>query len=220
MQVNKNGATTAEYKYDANGNRTAYITPTDTVTATYDDQDRMLTYGNASYEYGKRGDLQQKITGTDTTTYNYDNVGNLRSVVLSDGTAIEYVIDGQNRRVGKKVNGKLTQRWLYAAGLLPIAELDSIGNIETQYVPGGIIKNDTTYRVLRDHLGSVRLVINTTTGAIAQRIDYDAWGNITYLQNPEEFSTMGFAGGLYDQDTGLVRFGARELRSSDRTMDH
>jgi hypothetical protein len=33
-----------------------------------------------------------------------------------DGTVIEYVIDAANRRVGKKVNGVLVQRFIYTSG--------------------------------------------------------------------------------------------------------
>ncbi len=40
-------------------------------------------------------------------------------------------------------------------------------------------------------------------------MDYDAWGNVILDSNPG-FQPFGFAGGLYDQDTGLVRFGARD----------
>ena len=70
-------------------------------------------------------------------------------------------------------------------------------------------QSGNTYRILSDHLGSVRLVVNTSTGAIAQRIDYDEFGNITSDTNPG-FQPFGFAGGLYDADTGLTRFGARD----------
>lgn len=156
VQVDKNGSLEAKYQYDANGNRTVTITRSDTVRATYDSQDRMLTYGNASYNYGNRGDLERKVVGTDTTIYNYDNVGNLRSVVtLPDGTNIEYLIDGQDRRVAKKVNGQVIKRWLYAGGLMPVAELDSTGSVEKRYGQGYIVKNDTTYRVIKDYLGAV-----------------------------------------------------------------
>ena len=65
------------------------------------------------------------------------------------------------------------------------------------------------YRIISDHLGSIRLVVNTQTGEIAQRMDYDAFGNVTQDTNPG-FQPFGFAGGLYDVDTGLVRFGARD----------
>ena len=205
-----NGVVTAEYLYDANGNRMAYISEGDTTTAAYDDQDRMLTYGDTNFIYGKRGDLQRKVVGTDTTIYDYDNQGNLRSVVLPNDTTIEYIIDGQGRRVAKKVNGQTTKRWLYSDGLLPVAELDSSGNIQKRYAPGYIVKNDTTYRVIKNHLGSVRMVVNSETGEVVQRLDYDAWGNINYLQNQDEFTDIGFSGGLYDKDTGLVRFGVRD----------
>ena len=53
------------------------------------------------------------------------------------------------------------------------------------------------------------LVIDTATGTIAQRMDYDEFGNVTTDTNPG-FQPFGFAGGIYDRDTGLVRFGARD----------
>ena len=65
------------------------------------------------------------------------------------------------------------------------------------------------YRFIHDHLGSVRLVIDTHTGAIAQQLDYDVWGKVIQDSNPG-FQPFGFAGGLYDPDTGLTRFGARD----------
>ena len=70
-------------------------------------------------------------------------------------------------------------------------------------------RNGLTYRILSDHLGSPRLVVNASTGEIVQRVDYDEFGNIILDTNPG-FQPFGFAGGLYDHDTGLVRFGARD----------
>ena len=40
-------------------------------------------------------------------------------------------------------------------------------------------------------------------------MDYDEWGNVALDTNPN-FQPFGFAGGLYDAETGLVRFGARD----------
>lgn len=51
--------------------------------------------------------------------------------------------------------------------------------------------------------------MNAQTGEVAQRIDYDAWGNVTNDTNPG-FQPFGYAGGIYDRDTGLTRFGARD----------
>ncbi len=66
-----------------------------------------------------------------------------------------------------------------------------------------------TYRILTDHLGSPRLVVDTATGTVTQRLDYDEYGKVLADSNPG-FQPFGFAGGIYDQQTGLIRFGARD----------
>jgi len=72
-----------------------------------------------------------------------------------------------------------------------------------------VMTDGTVYRLITDHLGSVRLVVNAETGEVAERIDYDAFGRVLSDSSPG-FQPFGFAGGLYDDDTGLVRFGARD----------
>jgi RHS repeat-associated protein len=52
-------------------------------------------------------------------------------------------------------------------------------------------------------------VIESATGTVAQRIDYDEFGKVIADTNPG-FQPFGFAGGLLDHDTQLVRFGARD----------
>jgi RHS repeat-associated protein len=190
--------------------------PGGTETGTYDDQDRLLTYGSATYGYTKAGELQFKVEGTDTTFYRYDALGNLLEVNLPDGTNIEYVVDGLKRRVGKKVDGVLVQGFLYQDQLNPVAELDSAGNVVSQFVygtranvPDYLIRNDTTYRIVADHLGSVRLVVNGTDGTVVQRVVYDEFGREVENTNPE-FQPFGYAGGLTDRQAGVIRFGARD----------
>jgi RHS repeat-associated protein len=211
--VKRDGATVATYGYDANGNRTQVNGAT---VATVDDQDRLLTQDGASYTHTANGELQSKTRSGQTTRYDYDVLGNLRQVTLPNGTQIEYLIDGQNRSIGKKVNGVLTQGFLYQSALQIAAELDGNHQIISRFVYAGgvnapdvLIKGGQTYRILKDHLGSPRLIINSATGAIEQRMDYDVWGRVILDTNPG-FQPFGFAGGLYDQDTGLVRFGARD----------
>jgi RHS repeat-associated protein len=77
-----------------------------------------------------------------------------------------------------------------------------------------MIKGGVTYRIITDHLGSPRLVVNANTGAVAQRMDYDEFGQVLVDTNPG-FQPFRFAGGLYDRDTGLVRFGARDYDSEE-----
>jgi YD repeat-containing protein len=57
--------------------------------------------------------------GGQTVSYDYDEFGNLRGVTLADGIRIDYVLDGQSRRIGKKVNGTLVQGFLYKDQLEP-----------------------------------------------------------------------------------------------------
>jgi len=217
-QTTRNGDLWASYGYDSNGNRLTKTTTSQTSNGTYDAQDRLTAYGNYIYTYTVNGELETKTdTATsETTIYTYDALGNLKIVLLPDGTQIDYIIDGRNRRVGKKVNGTLERQWIYDGQLRPVAEMDGNGALVSQFVyathinvPDFIIKGAGTYRVITDHLGSLRFVIDTATGTIAQRMDYDDWGNVLVNTAPD-FTPFGFAGGMYDSQTKLVRFGARD----------
>lgn len=212
-RVSRDGSQIASYGYDNNGNRT---TLDGQVVASYDAQDRLKNYGAATYVYTALGTLQSKTRNGDATRYRYDAFGNLKNVMLADGTVVDYVIDGTNRRIGKKVNGSLIQGFLYQDGLRIAAELDGSNAIVARFaygnkpnVPEYMQKAGNTYRLITDHLGSVRLVVDSQTGQIVQRLDYDAWGAITSDSNPG-FQPFGYAGGLYDPHTQLTRFGVRD----------
>jgi YD repeat-containing protein len=153
--------------------------------------DLLLSYGTTTFGYTANGSLTWKAVNGDTTRYNYDNLGNLILVILPNGDHIEYIIDGQNRRIGKKVNGKFLIGWLYQDQLNPFAEIDSNGVITSQFicgdkwhVPSQMIKNGITYRIISDHLGNVREIINQNSGEIIQKIKYDEFGNIIKNSNP------------------------------------
>ncbi|HLP40813.1 MAG TPA: RHS repeat-associated core domain-containing protein, partial [Fibrobacteria bacterium] len=213
------GVDTVRYAYDSNGNRLARVHPLGVDSGRYDDQDRLLDYDGRQFTHNANGDLATMIQGADTTTYDYDAFGNLVAVELPDGTGIEYVIDGQNRRVGRKLNGVLRQGFLYQGQLEPIAELDSAGNVVARFiyanhshVPDYMIKGGVTYRIISDHLGSPRLIANASTGGVAKRIDYDEFGVMTYNSNPG-FQPFGFAGGIVDPSTDLTKFGVRDYHS-------
>ena len=203
-QVKEGETVLEEYTYDTNGNRTSVTKNGKTITATYDAQDRMMTYGDAAYTYTDNGELATKTDSEGTTVYNYDLMGNLTYVRLPDGTEIEYIIDGQNRRIGKKVNGNLVQGFIYQDQLNPVAELDGEGNViarfiygEKEYVPSYMIKDGLVYRIISDHLGSPIFVVDVVTEYLTQRRDYDVWGNVILDTNPE-FLPFGFAGGIED----------------------
>ena len=66
-----------------------------------------------------------------------------------------------------------------------------------------------TYYLHYDQVGSLRAVTDST-GLMVKRIDYDSYGNVVSDSNPAFAVPFGFAGGLYDRDTGLTRFGYRD----------
>ncbi len=62
IEVRQNGAVVASYGYDPNSNRTSWTTPSGTVTGSYDAQDRLLAYGEATYTYTANGELATETT--------------------------------------------------------------------------------------------------------------------------------------------------------------
>ena len=206
------------YTYDANGNRLSYTeSGSPAVASAYDDQDRLTSRGPVTYEYLAEGARMTRTEGSAVTEFSYDELGNLLSVTLPDATTISYVIDGRNRRIGKKINGTLVKGFLYLNKLQIIAELDGSGTVISRFVygtrsnvPDLMVRNGNTYRIVSDPVGSPILILDTTSGEVMQKIEYDAFGKPAFLVGSPDFQPFGFAGGLYDPDTGLIRFGSRD----------
>jgi len=78
------------------------------------------------------------IENREVANYDCDACGNLVHVLLPDATEIEYVIDGANRRDGKKVGGGtpvLAQSFLHGCGHLnQLAELDGSSLVKSRFV--------------------------------------------------------------------------------------
>ena len=64
-----------------------------------------------------------------------------------------------------------------------------------------MVASVTTYRIVSDHLGSVRLVVDANTGVVAQRLDYDEFGNVTLDTSPGFRTDLGFLSRNYRPDT-------------------
>jgi RHS repeat-associated protein len=169
-----------------------------------------------TYGYDDNGQLVRRSEGGEDTTYRYDGVGALRGATLPGGATVEYELDGLGRRIARRRDGQVVDRWVYGAGTGPIAELDQDGSVRTRFVygtrshvPDYMERGGKRYRLLTDDLGSVRKVVDAASGVVEQEIDYDPYGGVLRDTNPG-FQPFGFAGGLYDRDTGLVHFDARE----------
>jgi RHS repeat-associated protein len=87
----------------------------------------------------------------------------------------------------------LLMRFEYADGRMPVA----------------MTRGGARYYLAYDQVGTLR-VVTDSTGAVVKRIDYDTFGNVVADTNPAFSVPFGFAGGLHDRDTGLVRFGYRD----------
>lgn len=216
--VMNDGVQYAAYTYDQNGNRTSKTDSSGTTLATFDARDRMVTSGDLDLAYNENGELiekQNRVNG-DTLSLEYTTLGDLKSATTVDDHEIDYVLDPLGRRVGKRVDGDLVQGLLYSPEAFgPVAELDENNDLVSRFVytgshvPAYMIKNGTTYRLVTDQLGSVMMVVDTQTGAVAQEITYGPFGEVLSDSNPS-FQPFGFAGGIYDVDTGLAHYGARE----------
>ncbi len=215
VEVSRNGSVAASYQYDQNGNRTRTVGLGGAVEGVYDAQDRLVSYGAVKYGYTAGGDLAYRALGSDTTRYEYVGQGALRAVKLPGGRSVEYIIDALGRRVGRRIDGRFVQGYLYSGALRVAAELDSTGQVRSRFVyagrdvPSYMTRGGKTYRLVADHTGSIRLVVEVETGVVVQRLDYDAWGRVERDSNPG-FQPFGYGGGLYDPETRLTRFGARD----------
>ncbi len=209
-----------EYRYDNNGNRIYTRTPDGEASATYRRNDTLLNWDGLAVlvNYNNEGARVFKFSGeTGVTTYAYDDLEHMREVTLPTSDIINYEMDALGRRTIRKFNGTITAWYLYVDNLRIAAEIDPSTNEIKKYfvygdspnVPDYMVFNGSRYIFVKDPRGSVRMVVNSQTGQIEQRIEYDDWGKIITDTNPG-FQPFGFAGGLYDPDTKFVRFGARD----------
>ena len=195
VSVTTNGVVAESYAYDANGNR---------LGGEYDAQDRQLAFGGATYAY----DLNGSMTNRNGVALTWNLFGRLMSV-----GDVYYWRDERQRLCYKEMDGELVKNWMWSGSRL-VAEYDCAAEEISVFVyagataPAYMIRGGSTYRIITDNHGSVRLVVNAETGEVAQRLDYDSFGRVLRDTNPG-FQPFGFQGGLYDPDTGLVEFGCR-----------
>jgi len=95
--------------------------------------------------------------------------------------------------------------------------MDGNGNVTKRFIYGTHVNspelvrfsNGITCRIVHDQIGSPIRCLSVNDGTELMRREYDEFGRDILNTNPE-LLPIGFAGGLEDRDTGLVRFGARE----------
>ena len=218
--VTLNNSVVEDYSYGNNGARISemnvYKGITTSRTLSYSNDDQVITAEGSSYAYDADGFLHTKTQGSSTTTYTYSSRGELLRVNLPGGTVIEYDYDPLGRRITKKVNGSITEKYLWQSStrLFAVYNGDNTLRYRSEYADGRMPVamtdgSSTRYYLSYDQVGSLRLVTDTA-GHVVKRVDYDTFGYVVNDTNPSMTMPFGFAGGLYDGDTGIIRFGARD----------
>ena len=217
--VTKDGSLSEEYDYDQNGTRIYEMNSPRGIAGrnyTYDAEDHLLIAGDTTYAYNPDGFLTTRTKGTEITTYDYSSRGELLSVNLPGGRIIEYVHDPLGRRIAKKIDGVTIEKYQWQSMTRLLAVYDGSDNLFARFsyadgrMPVSITKEGVTYYLAYDQVGSLRIIADAS-GNVVKRIDYDAFGNIVNDSNPTFTVPFGFANGLHDRDTGLIRFGFRDF---------
>ncbi len=184
-----------------------------------DDEDKVIFAGSDVFTFDLDGFLTSRSIASGAysgnATFDYSSRGELLSANLPDGRVISYAHDPMGRRVAKSINGVVVEKYLWQGATTLLAVYDGVGNLIQRFeyadgrMPVAVAQSGQVFYLGYDQVGSLRVVADSA-GNIPKKIDYDSFGNILSDSNPSFSVPFGFAGGLHDRDTGLVRFGARD----------
>ncbi len=215
--VRCNGHPCEWYWYDADDRRSMDMMPGEEGAKRhfeYNTDNRLLRAGTATFEHDRFGFRSAMINALGRTEYRYAPDYRLECVILPGGTRIEYQYDGEDMPCAKFVNGRLLEEYCWLDMARP-ASFHNGGMQHTLLYQNGerlpyALSFDLGFLYLRyDQVGSLISVANDK-GAVIKYIEYDSFGNVLKDTNPALRIPLGFAGGLHDPHTGLVRFGWRD----------
>jgi len=194
------------YTYDKAGNRSGK----DSITYTINSVNEVTALSDGtSFTYNDNGNITQKAKGDDTRDYTYDYANRLTKVEENDSAIGEYVYDGDGKRLQKTENSTTTT-YIYS-GIYSIYEENSTGSACYVYGPTGLITKRTTinqesniYYYHKDHLGSIRLVTDTSRNIIVAST-YHPFGETEVKEGSEQY----LYNGKEKDSTGLYYYGAR-----------
>ncbi|UZP66582.1 hypothetical protein N1030_13315 [Desulfovibrio mangrovi] len=222
-----NGQLVEQYVYNEHGQRVADATMCrGKRELVYDVAGRLVQAGDTIYEYTPEGSLCRRIRstgqGAEITTFSYGADTRLDSVILPDGTQITYYYGSALGPVEKHVNGVLAESYIWKDSLRLGAWIDHTRGTRClfHYEEGQSAvavtmehpRGAANYRLGFDQIGSLKLVVlaDACGGKLIKDMAYDSFGTMLSDSNPELFLPVGFASGLVDRHTGLIRFGYRD----------
>ncbi|AIM37594.1 hypothetical protein KO02_13555 [Sphingobacterium sp. ML3W] len=186
---------------------------------TYDDNGNALSLNTSDSD----------ITKASALTFTYDPVSMLPVTIkdgLPAGANLNLLYGCRNERLVKTVTGGATtagsKLYIRGTNAMPLQEtfIADDGKTRTSvnyvYGPGGLIamrKFDgvavESYHILKDHLGSVRAVIDFIGNLVAS-YQYQTFGALTNVQEPiPGFLNYLYTGQEYDLEIGLYNYRAR-----------
>lgn len=198
------------YTYDADGNRLSRRLPDGTIeAASYDARGTLVSRGLVDYVFDADGFLSRR--GDDV--FEYSARGELLEATVG-GTTVSYGYDAFGRRVSRTEGGATTQ-YLYGNPESPLeVTATKTGGVLTTYFRDdhgrlyALERAGSRYFVATDQVGTPK-VVTDSAGVVVRSLQYDTFG--VPATGSGTFSLpFGFAGGLADEVTGLLRFGFRD----------
>ena len=189
----------------------------------------------ANFDYDENGNVtklntvQSELSDAFALNITYDPVSMLSVEIVDtkpDGATLNLLYGCRNERVMKSVTrGGIaigSKFYIRGTSAMPLQETyqSADGNIRTSvnyiYGPGGLIamrrldgQSLEMYHILKDHLGSVRTVIDLY-GTIIASYNYDTFGALKILQeSTNDFLNYLYTGQEYDREIGLYNYRAR-----------
>jgi len=166
---------------------------------------QIITTGTAAtpLTYDANGNVHTDENGN---TYTWDALNRLASITYPGGGSSTFAYDGVSRRiqiVDTSASGTATTKNYLWIGQEIAEERASNGTTVTKrFFPQGEQQSGTNYYYTRDHLGSVREMLNSS-GTIVARYSYDPYGRTT-LVSGSNLATFQYARMYAHQPSGLA----------------
>jgi len=192
------------YEFDAGDNLTAIVRPTGTTDFIVNSLNQVTDANGIAYGYDANGNL--KDDGIRTYQWDADNRLLQIGYKAQPTRSTQFRYDGLGRRVAIiSKNGAITTEYRYLwCGASLCQSRTATDVVARRYYAEGELRpqGNTLLYYSRDHLGSVRDVLNVPNGGRIASFDYDADGKAT--QTAGRLSTdFRYAGIFYLQEAGL-----------------
>lgn len=190
---------TRTYVYGNNGKLSSVSKSGTTYALSYDEYDRLKTYGSTTFTYDGYGNVKSK----GSTTYGYTR-GNFLASVGSN----TYLYNAEGVRYKKVVNGATTDYYLDGNKILGEDRTDGKKLRYFYDIDGlcGIRYNGKNYVVVRNAYGDVVMLLKDRN--VVAQYYYDAWGNcevVQYSDNDDigNINPFRWKGHYFDVESGL-----------------